>query len=146
MTRITLCALALLGYATAARAGELDDNLLPTPANAPTGVVPPKVTGGSELDNESPDPAHCFRGGWGHYGYGFGPAWGGVGFAPVSYGFVGFYRPATFWSPAFSPFPVHTGFSSFSYSGFGGGFGGGYYQSFYSYRGFAPGWGWGWGW
>ncbi|HJZ60191.1 MAG TPA: hypothetical protein VKE74_34935 [Gemmataceae bacterium] len=145
MIRTTLCSLALLGLATGARAGELDNEAPPAKKPAATAAANPVAAAtaptGSELDKESPEAAHGWRGYWGH-----GPVGYGYGFR-FHYGFAGFYRPPVFWGPAFYP-----GFASYRvysfpgfYGGFYPGFYGGYYSPFFNYGGFYPGfYGWGW--
>jgi hypothetical protein len=132
MFRIALCTAALLGFGAVASADELDQEFAPktTPA-APVATAP---AGGTELDSESPQAAHGWRGGWG-YGYGYGSGFygygRGFGYTPVAYS-AGFYRP---YYGGFG-FGYSPGFyrSSYVSTGFYGGFGG--YRSFYSYGGY----------
>ena len=118
MIRIALCGLALAGFGSAARAGELDREAgaaKVTPAQAA-----PAPAAATELDRESPADAHRWRGGWG-YGGGWGGGWG--------YG--GFYRPG--FALSINTYPAYYGWNypawgNVSYVGFGGfgtsGFGG----------------------
>ena len=84
MIRSLLCCAALVGAASALRAGELDGDKAVPKAVAPTSAT--------ELDGESPTAAHR-RGGWGYgggYRGGYGGGWGyGGGFGrgySVGYG------------------------------------------------------------
>jgi hypothetical protein len=119
MIRTALCSLVLLGYATVARADELDNETGPA-KNTPPAVTAPAANApaGSELDRESPDAAHYWRGGW--------------GYGPRFYG--GFYRPVGFYGyrPAFYP-RFHGGFYPGFYGGFYPGFYGFSYSGFYGY-------------
>jgi hypothetical protein len=133
MTRHMLCALLLLGLGTTVRAGELDRESAPAkPAVATTtpDLAATPATG-SEMDRESPQPAHRWRGAWG-----FGPYYGWGGFYPVS-----FYRP---FYPAFGYSPAFYSYRTFAWAGLGGF----YHWNWYTYRPFAyPGfYGWGWYW
>ena len=114
MTRALLSGLLLAGAVATSRAGELDkERAGPTPSPL---TVTPAAKAGTELDRESPLPAHRWRGYYGGYGWGYP-------------GFYGGYR-----SYAFSSY----------YGGWGGGWGGyyayrPYYASFY-FGGPAYGW------
>lgn len=113
MIRTIVCVLALVASGAIARAGELDREFASTPK--------PSVTaspGGSELDQESPQPAHGWRGyypyyygGWGVPYYG---GWGGFYPARVSFGFS--FGPSFY---AYRPFGFYNGFSGGYYGGFG---------------------------
>ena len=115
--RAIVSALVLLAIGTAVRAGELDRD------PAPAGKSAPAAAGGTEMDRESPQPAHGWRGYYAPY---VGPGWGWGGYSPygVSYGGFGFtsaYRPIGFGG-------YYGGFGGYygGYSGYGisyGGFG-----------------------
>lgn len=143
MYRTLVCSLLVIGGSAAARAGELDREKSP-PAAAVKPADLAATAAATEMDKETPEPAHRYRGGWGGYGWGGhrGFGWGGYGYRSFSVGF---------------------GFSNFGWGGYGyprygwgGGFGwGGFYpgyaRSFYSV-GFsypavayaAPAYGWCW--
>lgn len=142
MIRSALCTLMLLGFASAAAADELDREFAPKtePAPAALAVAAPA---GSELDQESPDQACHWRGGWGYgsyYGYGYSPVSFSIGYSPIGFGgyyggfYPNYYSYRSFgYSPFFGP--------RYSSVGFYGGLGGFGYSSFYGYRGFGPRWG-----
>lgn len=143
MLRTTLCTAALLGFGAVASAGELDRESAPTPA----AVAPASMAGGflgraatpttgvpvgTELDKESPEAAHRYRGGWGYGGgwgyrggYGYRSYYGGWGYRP--YFSVGFSRPyyGGFYRPYYGGY-YGWGYPSYGYSSFSIGFGGGY--------------------
>ncbi len=124
--RITFATIALLGFAGVSVAEELDREA-PTTQKAATEIVTSASTG-SELDQESPQAAHCWRGGWGYGGYpAFGYSYSYASFSPA------YYAPA-FYGPAY--YPGFASYRSFGYVGFGGGF--------YGYRGFGPRYGYWW--
>ncbi len=130
MFRAIVCVLALAGSGATVRAGELDRD------PAPAGKVPaaaPVAAGGYELDRESPQPAHGWRGYYGPYG---GPGWGWGGYYPygVSYDGFGF-------APAYYPFRA-AGFP-IGYGGLYGGFGYAYCPFYPAYHSFGYG-GWYW--
>jgi hypothetical protein len=114
--RLIACGLLVTVFAGAARAGELDQ-AVPTTAG-PAKIDLAKVTGGSELDNESPAQAHYWRHGW----------WGGYGRVGFGWGWGGFSRPWGWGNfPGFVAYP-------------------GWYRGFSpSYWAWSWGWG-GWGW
>jgi hypothetical protein len=113
MLRTIICGLALVGLTSTTQAGELDREAAPAKGSVvakPEGVA--KHVASAEMDRESPQQAHYWRGGWGYrpfYGWGgYYPAfaysrwgWGGWGFAPGfypyrSFGFGGWGYPVAF--------------------------------------------------
>jgi hypothetical protein len=135
--RITLCSLALLGFGTAARAGELDKELAPkAPPVTPTAAVT-VASAGSELDKESPEAAYRGRGGWGYgggrgYYGGFRGYYGGYrGYYGGYRGYYGgYYRPyyAGFgFYPGYYGYGYGYGYNPYLYGGLYAGIGGGYY-------------------
>jgi hypothetical protein len=142
MARHTLCALALLGLGTAVRAGELDRESAPAkPVVAAAPDLAAKPATGTEMDRESPQPAHRWRGVWG-----FGPyyRWGGfypAGFYRPFYPGFGFYSGFSYY-PAFSYYsPAFYAYRTYAWAGLGGF----YHWNWYTYRPFVyPGfYGWG---
>src|SRR5262245_58722908 len=134
MFRAIVCTLALAA-GPVARAGELDRET----AVAGTSPAVAVTIGGSELDRESPQPAHGWR-----WGVPFHAPWGWGGFFPARVSFFGF---------GFSPFYSFHSFRSFGfypgfyrpfgfYPGFHGGFGFGspFFPTFYSPFGFRYWW------
>ena len=107
MIRTLLCSFALFGFATAASAGELDQDVARKAVPTQVAAAPNATANGTELDRESPQAAYRGHGGW---GYGHNHGYGGHG-----YGYGGGYRP------------YYGGRAYSSYGGFGGGYGGGYY-------------------
>jgi hypothetical protein len=108
------CLAAALVSGSVARADEMDRD---TKGKAPAAVANVTTTGGSELDRESPDQSHYWRGGYGrgwgggYYGRGWGGGYYGGGWGG-GYG-VSYYR-----------------------GGWGGGWGGSYYHPYYGGWGF----------
>jgi hypothetical protein len=136
MLRLIACGLFVTALVGVTRAGELDRETGPA-LFGPAQSDPTTVTGGSELDNESPSQSHYWRGGWGRW-YGPGYGWGGWG----GWGWGGYY-----------PFRVSVGWGWGGYPGYWGwgypGFYGypGWYAGFYPAYWGGGGWGWdGWGW
>jgi hypothetical protein len=120
MIRIAFIAAGLLGFAGASWADELDKEA-PAAKQSPaaTSAIP---TTGSELDRESPQAAHYWRGGWGYGGYGY-----------HHYGYGGYYRPyfaPVVYRPAFYPPVYYGGYRTYVSVGFGGGYYGPYYGGY----------------
>lgn len=136
MYRATACALVFAAGGSAARAGELDRESPAAALSSAAATAPVLPTlahpGGSEMDRESPRPAHGWR--WGARSYGWG--WGGY-YPYRSYISFGFGYPSYF---AYRSF----GFSSAFYGGFYPAFGWPYQPYFpaYYYAPYAYGWWW----
>lgn len=119
MFRTFVCGLVVVGSSAVAGAGEMDREKA-SAAIKPTGAATVSTTS-TEMDRETPEPAHRYRGGWGGYGWG-GYRYGGYGW--------GGYRS----------FSVGFGFSSYGWGGHGysyprygwGGFYPGYTRSYYT--------------
>lgn len=124
MLRTTMCAVALFAVGSFSRADELDKE---TPGPKATTAKPAAATvPGTELDKESPDAAHRYRGGWGYgggygyrggYGYYRGGYRGGYGWGG-SYGYRPYY--AGFHRPYYRPY--YGTYISVGYPGFGFGY------------------------
>lgn len=123
MMRAMICCLALVAFAPAVRAGELDrDGVKAKPALVAAAGATAKAPAGSEMDKESPQDAYRWHGGWGGWGYrgyghwggwggwgyrGYG-GWGGWGYRGLGWGGWGYrglgwggYYPAGFYYPGF---------------------------------------------
>lgn len=142
MLRTMMCAVALIAAGSFARADELDKEAPGPKAPAAKAVVPtpaakavvPTVSG-TEMDQESPDAAHHYRGGWGGYhgGYGYRGGYYGGGYGYRGYGYRGWhggwgYRP--YYTGFYRPFyrPYYGTSISIGYPGYGFGYG---YNSWY---------------
>ncbi|HEY2785969.1 MAG TPA: hypothetical protein VGJ05_13445 [Fimbriiglobus sp.] len=117
MTRFLVGCLFLACASASARAGELDKES--TPAKIQLSVKAPTAAP-TEMDEESPTPAHHWHGYAGYrvgfgYGFGYGSYFGGWGYSFYQpyFGF-GFGYPAFFYSPyLYFPvgyFPYYRGF------------------------------------
>jgi hypothetical protein len=129
MLRSTLCAVALFAAGSFARADELDREA-PGAKAATAKAVAPTVPG-TEMDKESPDAAHRYRGGWGGYGYGGGyrggyhGGYGYRGYYGGGYGYRGYgYGGGWGYRPYYSSFyrPYGGTYISIGYPGFGFGY------------------------
>jgi hypothetical protein len=127
MFRSLLCSVTLLGFTSAASAGELDRDAAgkTVPAAIGTAPITPSSVVGTEMDRESPQSADRGHGGWGYgHGYGYGGGYG-HGYRYGGWGYGGFgYRP--YFGGGFG------GYYGRGYRPYYGGFSGGFYSSYYT--------------
>jgi hypothetical protein len=117
MTRLLVCGMLLFGASAMARAGELDKEGAPAKAQLTAKATAAAPT---EMDKETPQPAHRYRGYAGYrvgfgVGFGYGSFYGGYGYGYRPYYSVGFGYPAYYYSPyrysvGYYPYGVYGGY------------------------------------